>query len=135
MTWLEHHGRSERLAAMAEAAARDGEIERARKLYQDAAKAEKQALKPDVVTIVQVKTKRRTVKHTQRFNLQRWIHVKLLLKQRSSQAEHVKLCRALLRCNEKPAFFYRVFFASTTNVSSSSKRNDLQKFKRYLRHG
>ncbi len=44
MTWLQHHTTSERLAADAEMAARRGDVQRARKLYSQAAKAEELAL-------------------------------------------------------------------------------------------
>lgn len=44
MTWLEHHKRSEELAAEAETAARSGDVSRSRDLYAMAAQAEEQAL-------------------------------------------------------------------------------------------
>ena len=44
MTWLQHHTSSERLAADAEMAGRRGDVQRARKLYTEAAKAEELAL-------------------------------------------------------------------------------------------
>ena len=44
MTWLQHHERSERLAADAEIAVRRGDVQRAQKLYTQAAKAEELAL-------------------------------------------------------------------------------------------
>lgn len=44
MTWLEHHVRSEKLAAEAEVAARSGDVSRSRSLYAMAAQAEEQAL-------------------------------------------------------------------------------------------
>jgi hypothetical protein len=50
---------------------------------------------------VQVRTEGKAVKHTVRFNLQRLIHVKPRLKQRRSQAKHVKLCRELLSRSQK----------------------------------
>jgi hypothetical protein len=40
MTWLEHHSESEKLAAAAEAAAKEGQLERAQGLYRSAAEAE-----------------------------------------------------------------------------------------------
>jgi len=45
MSWVEHHERSENLAAQAEVAARAGLAPRSRDLYAEAAKAEEQALK------------------------------------------------------------------------------------------
>ena len=59
-------------------------------------KAKKRCEQLDVLTIVQVKPERRTVKHAGSLNLQKLNHVKLELKQRTSQAEHVKLCADLL---------------------------------------
>lgn len=44
MTWLQHHTTSEQLAADAEIAARRGDVQRAQKLYTQAAKAEELAL-------------------------------------------------------------------------------------------
>ena len=44
MSWLQHHTRSEKLAADAEIAARRGHVKRAMQLYSDAAKAEELAL-------------------------------------------------------------------------------------------
>ncbi|MEN3327787.1 MAG: hypothetical protein V7638_2594 [Acidobacteriota bacterium] len=60
-------------------------------------KANKQTDRLDVITIVQVKTKSYAVKHAARFNLQRRMHAKPGLKQRTSQSEHVDLCHNLLR--------------------------------------
>jgi len=64
-------------------------------------KAEKRFEQLDVITIVQVKPERGAVKHAGSFNLQNFIHVKLELKLRRSQAEHVKLCADLLSCSQK----------------------------------
>jgi len=48
------------------------------------------------------------------------MHVKPRLKQRTSQTEHVKLCRALLRCKKKLPCFRRVLLCFTTNMSARS---------------
>ncbi len=67
------------------------------------AKADKFLEKSDVITIVQVKPERGTVKHASRLNVQRRIHVKHELKQGTSQAEQVKLCRDLPSRSQKLA--------------------------------
>ena len=82
------------------------------------AKVDKQFERLNAIAIVQVKLKNHAVKHARRFNLQRRMHVKPRLNQRTSQAEHVKLCRALLRCNEKLPCFHRVPLCFTTNMST-----------------
>lgn len=61
------------------------------------AKADKQSGRLNVITILQIKPEPRGVKHAARFNLQRRMHVKPKLKQRTSQTEPVKLCPDLLR--------------------------------------
>jgi hypothetical protein len=49
------------------------------------------------------------------------MHVKPLGEQRSSQAEHVKLCHDLLRCNQKLPCFRRVLLCFTTNMSARAQ--------------
>ena len=72
--------------------------------------------KRDVITISQIKTEPRRVKHAARFNLQRWMHVKPRLKQRKSQTEHVKLCPDLPRWNQKLPCFHLVLPIIVTSL-------------------
>ena len=57
------------------------------------AKADEQFERLNVIAIVQVKTESRAVKHAARFNLQRRIHVKPRLKQRSLKQNTLNFAR------------------------------------------
>ena len=75
------------------------------------AKADKQFERLNVIAIVQVKTESRAVKHAARFNLQRRIHVKPRLKQRSLKQNTLNFARIFCAAIKNFLAFTAYFFA------------------------